>query len=115
MTKQLDVFGGENIAATAPKQRELGKRQQFALQLIRDNDGLTSDEVGARIHAWRGKHHPDSRCDFCGQEGKSVLRSLRARGLVVRRQSGEWTVPGKRPSAPPAANSPKPSQDIPYR
>lgn len=46
-----------------------------------------ADELGAQFHADAGKHHPDSRCEWCTSAGKSVLESKAVGPLLVRRRA----------------------------
>lgn len=48
--------------------------------------GITADELGAIEHERRGRHHRDSRCEWCAAEGKSVLESVALKPLLVRRR-----------------------------
>lgn len=95
MTNQLTITGDERVV-------ELTRRQQHALEQIeRHEGGLQDDELGAVLHQYRSAHSADQRCRFCGQEGKSMGRELRAKGFVVRRRSGFWQ--SLRPAAERAA------------
>jgi hypothetical protein len=81
--QQPDLFGNEP--------RELSDRQQAAYDLVCNTPGgVTADEVGANWHAIKGKHHPDVRCQFCADDGASVLRTKALAGKVVRRRGGQW-------------------------
>lgn len=74
----------------AKPDRKLGARQAFAIRRIRERGGIEADELGALLHADRGKHADHVRCQWCAQEGNAVLASLRTRGLVVHRRTGRW-------------------------
>lgn len=92
---------------TSPK---LGDRQKLALALLEaaEPDGLTTDQLGARIHEHRGTHDHKSRCDWCESEGNDVLRSQGLKPLVVRRRAdGRWHP--RNPPSPPDDNG-----DIPF-
>lgn len=79
-----------------PPRDELGPRQRLVLDKLRETGGLEADEAGALVHASRGKHDVDTRCVWCGKEGRHVLLSLRRRGLVVRRRAtGRWEPVGQ--------------------
>jgi hypothetical protein len=88
----------------------LTQRQQTALNTITAAgwDGVTTDELGAAVHAAQGKHAADELCAFCGSAGRELGTRLRALGYVQQRRRGEpgrffyvWTVAGKlaRPDA----------------
>ena len=83
---QIDLLTGKE---TRP---ELRPRQRFVLELLREHpDGLHADEIGAEIHAGRGRHHTDVRCPYCTTEAHGVLRSKALAPLVVcRRKSRLW-------------------------
>ena len=94
------LFGHEPIT-----DERLGPRQSIVIEAIREQGYLTDDEAGALVHAHKGKHSDELRCSYCTLDGKAVLVSLRKRKLVVRRHSGEWTLPGRNPSVRPAEGS----------
>lgn len=88
---QLDLLGGE----TPIEPVKLGRRQQLILDaLARSHPApLTVDEAGALIHAARGKHTMDTRCDWCSKEGQDVLRRLSQLGHAIRRRgAGGYTL-----------------------
>lgn len=73
---QLDLFGN------ATPVEELDWPPLVRLLAAAEGDlgaPLTDDEAGAIIHAKRGKHGSDARCDFCGQDGREALARLRER------------------------------------
>ena len=84
-----------------PAVPKLTERQQRALDLLEQAgyDGLTSDDLGAKMH----QHGDDDRCQFCGSTGNELGRALRSKGLVQQRRrrapGGDhymvWTVVGK--------------------
>lgn len=100
MSGQLDLLTGK--PAVAPV-RPLTERQQTVLDLVTEAgiDGIRATQVGLALHVAAGKHPPDDPCQWCGEDGKSVLRALQKRRLVVRRRTGRWTVP--KPKAVSAA------------
>lgn len=90
MIEQPNIFGQASTIAANGK--PLTPRQQRAFDLVRSTPGgITADELGAQLHADAGKHHPDSRCNWCVQTGKDVLDSKAVGPLVVRRRvSGRY-------------------------
>lgn len=90
-----------------PPATRLTDRQQTALDAITaaGYDGLHTDEVGAHVHAWRGKHAADETCAWCPSVGSELGKRLRHLGLVQQRRrkapGGDtvtvWTVAGKLP------------------
>ena len=109
--EQLDLTGSD---ATIVEGRPLTRRQQVALELIRDRPPVTSDELGALLHADRqargGRGHgEDVRCDYCTGEGRSMGEALRAKGLVNYRRTLGWvpagTPAGRGSAARPAGAS----------
>lgn len=88
-----------------PPAAQLTDRQQTALAAITaaGYDGLHTDELGAHIHAWQGKHAADERCDFCGSVGRELGKRLRELGHAQQRRrkapNGDtvtvWTVTGR--------------------
>lgn len=83
---------------------QLTDRQQAALDAITaaGYDGLHTDELGAAVHAWQGKHPADETCAFCPSVGNELGRRLRQLGHVQQRRrkapGGDtvtvWTVAG---------------------
>lgn len=70
----------------------LRERQLLVYEFVRDHPaGVSADEVGAAIHHHRGRHGPDVRCQWCANEGTSVLLSLRSEknGRLVKRRRGD--------------------------
>jgi len=63
-------------------------RQAAALNAIREAgwDGLASDELGAHVHGWQGKHPADQVCEWCPTVGLEIGRRLRELGLVKQRR-----------------------------
>lgn len=109
MTEQLGIDGtGHTIGATG---KPLTDKQQRGYDLVRDTPGgITADELGAIFHADRGKHHPDSRCVFCGNEGESVLESKALGPLVIKRRvSGRYELRDASERVP----EPAPVADLP--
>lgn len=86
MIEQPDIDGTvHTIGATG---KPLTEKQQRGYDLARSTPGgVTADELGALEHARRGKHHPESRCEFCTSEGMGVLDSKAVGPLVVRRRA----------------------------
>lgn len=84
---------------------QLTDRQQTALAAITaaGYDGLHTDELGAHVHAWQGKHAADEICEWCGSVGSELGKRLRELQLVQQRRrkaaGGDsvlvWTVAGK--------------------
>lgn len=103
-----------------PAVPKLTDRQQRALDLIKaaGYDGLTSDELGARIH---DRHSDDQRCAFCGSTGLELGRALRNKGYAQQRRrkapGGDlymvWTVVGKL-DPPKPETAAQPHDGIPY-
>jgi len=95
----------------------LTERQAFALDVITRLGPLSSEELGARLHAWRAErggrgHGSDERCQWCPSEGASAGRMLAGKGLVKRRRGEGW-VPAayetpREPSAQLGADEPWP-------
>lgn len=83
MPEQLTLDGDARILG-------LTERQQFALETIERLGGCTLDELGAHMHARRGKHQPDSRCDYCQDEGSQVAGELRGKDWLRRLPNGIW-------------------------
>lgn len=78
---QLDLFGGQTpleeldwpplLRLLANEERELGAR-------------LAADEAGAIIHAKRGRHDREARCDYCAIDGREALARLLNRAPLER-------------------------------
>lgn len=97
-----------------PATGNLTARQSFALRYLERHrqDGVKADELGAALHARRGRHPEGERCRFCSNEGQDVLRALRRKGLARQRRGIGWVAL----SAPgPADDSCDPqSMEIPF-
>lgn len=91
---QLNLDGG--FAAT-PAGRALTPRQQHALETIAKLQPVASDELGAHLCSWAGKHTIDHRCPWDGPNGRQVGDALKAKGLVRYRRGAGWTLPDYRP------------------
>lgn len=89
----------------------LRDRQRRILQLLQaaGHDGLDTDQAGAVLHADRGKHPPDERCAFCGDDGRQVLLRLAELGLAVKERRGPWRATEH---ATPTVTGPQPG-DLP--
>jgi hypothetical protein len=105
MTDQPTLFPPPPATGT------LTSRQSFVFDLLcaHPQDGLTSDEVGAELHARAGKHEAGVRCQWCHQEGVSVLKALRKKNLAKRRRAGGWVALGVE-----RADSPSPGETEGY-
>ncbi len=89
---QLAIDGSEK------RLNGLTPRQQHALDTIERMQPIASDELGAELCAWRGKHPSDQRCQWCAKNGREVGAALRRKGFVrFRRRSDGWTLTGYRP------------------
>lgn len=79
-----------------PPDGGLTPRQELAYRLVSARPRL-AEEVGQWLHLWfrpgRCSCSTDRNCSWSYETGKDVLRSLRRRGLVVRRRSGSWETP----------------------
>jgi hypothetical protein len=85
--------------------RQLTGRQAEALAAITaaGYDGLHTDELGAAVHGWQGRHAADETCEWCPSVGMELGRRLRELGLVQqhwRKAPGRervlvWTVSGR--------------------
>lgn len=91
---QLNLDGG--FAAT-PAGRALTPRQQTALEHIAAHQPVASDELGAHLCSWAGKHTVDHRCPWDGPNGRQVGDALKAKGLVRYRRGAGWTLPDYKP------------------
>lgn len=91
MTEQLAIAEVETISteSTAAAPKPLTPRQQLAWDYVRSHDGVTTDEVGAYLHAHKEKrpHSVDERCDFCAKDGRGVLTSKAVAPLVTYRRA----------------------------
>jgi hypothetical protein len=94
-----------NLLGETPPPK-LGVAQTFLLDQVTARGGLTADEAGALLCERRGHHPADSRCRFCVQNGRQVLGSLRAKGLLTRKRgSGLWVPKGWRPEVAESAQT----------
>ena len=74
--EQTDLFGGSTPAWIL----DLPGHVRALAEAERQLDGqLTADEAGAIIHERRGKHHRDTRCSYCTEDGTEALERLRAK------------------------------------
>lgn len=86
MTEQIGIDG--DLHTIGANGKPLTEKQQRGYDLVRTTPGgITADELGAVFHGDRGRHHPDSRCEFCTSEGMGVLDSKAVGPLVVRRRA----------------------------
>jgi hypothetical protein len=84
---------------------QLTNRQTVALTAITaaGYDGLHTDELGAHVHGWQGKHAADETCEWDGSVGRELGVRLRELGLVQQRRRKNpgggtytvWTVAGR--------------------
>lgn len=79
MTSQLPLL------AVPPKLRP--RQQQAHDYLAARSGGCDAEELGAYLHALKGRHADGVRCKFCRSEGSSVLRSKGLRPLVTYRNA----------------------------
>lgn len=87
------MTGQLSLDATIPPVK-LTARQQHALTLIEQHGPISSSGLGARMHARRGKHPDTLACEWCPDEGKTVARELRRKGLVRYKRDSGWYVVG---------------------
>lgn len=77
-----------------PATGQLTERQRFVYDHLLahtvQGDGLSADEVGALLCERSGRHDAGTRCDFDGRNGRSVLKSLKAKGLARNKRVGGW-------------------------
>ena len=73
---------------------KLTDRQQHALTLITEHGPIPSAELGAHMHARRGRHDATTSCTWCAEEGKTVARELRRKELVRYRRNTGWYAVG---------------------
>jgi hypothetical protein len=77
------------------------------LQELERTAELAAVDVGRSIHRWRkGERHlerfPEGEpcCEYCVDDSRQVLASLRKRGLVKRRRAdGIWTLTAAAPAS----------------
>lgn len=77
---QIDIFG------QSKRPGRVAPRQETVLQLLAEHpeDGCSLDEIGAAIHAARGKHTVDEVCKWCGPDGRDIMRALERKGTVEK-------------------------------
>ena len=89
-----------------PSAESLTGRQQLALRLVRTTEGgCTAELVGAAVHRQYGKRpcpcsNPElPACQWAASTGTELLGALRSKGygLVRRRGTGLWEIPGTTP------------------
>ena len=97
-----------------PADGNLTPKQRYVLDLVRTTPGGIEDvDVGARLHARRGRHASVDTCPWCAEEGKGVLEALRRRGLLIRRRTGAWQALTDGTPAPVDGHDPA-TGDIPF-
>jgi len=95
----------DQLALVPEEPAKLTERQQAAYDYLAAHDGVPVDELGANWHAIRGKHAAGARCDWCGQEGRDVVRSKALRPLVTYRRTPDgslYFLRGRQPEPAPA-------------
>lgn len=90
MVDQLNLLGDN----AQPVDDELGVAQRAVMRVIRRLGTMSWDEAGAIVHAGRGQHGVDDRCEFCGTDGATLCESLVRRGLVEAHRHGYVRLPG---------------------
>lgn len=71
--EQLDLTGG----SIPLEELELAGHSRRLAQAEREQgQKLTADEAGALVHAARGKHDVDERCQWCQEDGTQALITL---------------------------------------
>jgi len=84
---QIDIFG------EAKPLVRVGRSQEAVLKLLADTpDGCSADEIGAAIHAARGKHAIDEICRWCGPDSRDVVRALEKKQLIRRTSNGQFVL-----------------------
>lgn len=83
MSDQTTLFGDDR-----PEDLDLGVAQRAVIRKLRRLGSLDRAEVGAIVHAGRGKHSIDEVCPFCGDDGDDVIESLTLRRLVEQGPDG---------------------------
>lgn len=85
MSDQLALVG-----PATPPDLHLTKRQRFALEFIAHRP-VSSEELGAALHEYRGTHRAEQPCRWCQPEGAAMGSRLREDGLVrFARKLGVW-------------------------
>lgn len=69
------------VGPATPPDLKLTKRQRFAFELI-SRKPLSSEDLGAALHEYRGSHPFQRPCQFCRPEGAGMGSTLREKGLV---------------------------------
>lgn len=74
-----------------PLQRLTDRQARIYAWIVSTPGGVTSDELGAHMHADRGRHGEDDRCQWCAPDGASALQEKALRQRLIRRKvSGRW-------------------------
>ncbi len=96
MSDQLALVG-----PATPPELKLTKRQRFALEFVAHKP-VSSEDLGAALHEYRGAHPVQRPCHWCKAEGSGMGSRLRELGLVkFARNLGVWyLVEQGRPAAP---------------
>jgi hypothetical protein len=87
MTEQLDLLGGPPVPLKP--RLELTEKQRAVLLELRTRHPLTADDAGAIAHelkTGRWGHTRDTRCDYCGRDGRQILDRLVDLGLAKRKR-----------------------------
>lgn len=73
-----------------PPDGTLTELQRLVLEYLRIHRGVSSDEIGALIHAHSDKHSSEQRCQWCTSAGRQVLHALRKKKLVRQQRGVGW-------------------------
>jgi hypothetical protein len=69
------------VGPATPPDLKLTARQRFALEFIAHRP-VSSEELGAALHEYRGAHPAQRPCRWCEAEGAGMGARLRQDGLV---------------------------------
>jgi hypothetical protein len=95
--EQLNLLGDQ----AQPADEQLGSMQREVIRFVRQHGTVSRDEVGAVIHAHRGRHTVDQTCQWCAVDAAPLLRALARRGLIERRRDGLVQLPDPKPQSGP--------------
>lgn len=101
------------VGPATPPDLHLTKRQRFALEFIARRP-VSSEELGAALHEYRGSHPAQRPCRWCQGEGAGMGSRLREDGLVrfARNLKVWYLVEAGRPEK--ASESDSQTDAIPY-